>query len=287
MAVLSVPLGSDPAAAAAPAPQPGPFIHELVASDLSPPEYVAALQRYAEESRAARHPLLDVIAAGDLAAPRQVLRSFFREYYGYSRRFTRFLASVMASLERPEHRAALVPNSAEEAGRLDEEHRRELRRAGIDPDDVAVPHPQLLRRFLVAVGLEPTALDVFSPHVATQAWIHSFEALCRADETAAVGALGLATEGIVRGMYQKLLLGIRRAWPELHRRERVFFELHALVDDDHADTLRTIAVELARSPMQRRGLAVGVLGALDARASFYDQMQIYLLEIDRRAEGAS
>ena len=88
-------------------------------------------------------------------------------------------------------------------------------------------------------------------------------------------------------MYQKLLQGIGRAWPQLGRRERAFFELHALVDDDHADTLRTIAIELAGSPMQRRGLAVGVLGALDARASFYDQMQSYLLDIDRRSGAAS
>jgi pyrroloquinoline-quinone synthase len=210
------------------------MIHELVARDLAPAAYVDSLQRYAQGSRAARHSLLDRIAGGSFRDPRGALRRFFVEYYHYSRRFTRFLASVTASLERPEHRAALVPNSAEEAGILDDHHRTELIAAGLDPVDVAGPHPMLFRRFLTAIGLEPHALDGSASHVATTAWIHSFESRCRADETCAVGALGLATEGIVRGMYQKLLAGIRRAWPELGSRERAFFELHALVDDDRA-----------------------------------------------------
>jgi pyrroloquinoline-quinone synthase len=265
--------------------EPPPMIHELVARDLPPPAYVDALQRYAELSRAARHPVLDRVAAGAFRARRAALRRFFSEYYHYSRRFTRFLASVMASLEQPRHRAALVPNSAEEAGRLDDHHRAELLAAGIDPGDAAGPHPELFRRFLIAIGLAPDELETATPHVATAAWIQSFEALCRADQASAVGALGLATEGIVRGMYQKLLAGIRHAWPELSARDRVFFELHTLVDDDHAGVLRAIAVELAAVPVQRRALAAGLLGALDARASFYDQMELYLISIDRAEDG--
>jgi pyrroloquinoline-quinone synthase len=264
--------------------EPPPMIHELVAREDPPPDYVSSLQRYAQMSRAARHPLLEMIAGGAFRAQRPVLRRFFREYYHYSRRFTRFLASVIAALEEPDHRAALVPNSAEEAGYLDQHHIVELVAAGIDPADVAAPHPHLFRRFLLAVGLAPGELDGATPHVATAAWIRSFEALCRADQASAVGALGLATEGIVRGMYQQLLCGIRCAWPELASRDRAFFELHALVDDDHAETLRAIAVALSADPVGRRALAVGVLGALDARASFYDQMQLFLPAADRGDE---
>jgi pyrroloquinoline quinone (PQQ) biosynthesis protein C len=261
-----------------------PLIHELVNRELPPLAYVQSLQQYAERSRAAQHPLLDFLAAAGFRASRVAMRRFFTEYYGYSRRFTRFLASVMAGLERPEHRAALLPNSAEEAGAIDDHHRVELLAAGIDPDDVAAPHPQLFRRFLLAIGLPPGGLDGVTPHVATMAWVQTFEALCRAHEATAVGALGIATEGIVRGMYQKLLVGIRWAWPELTARDRAFFELHALVDDDHAAALRDIAAELAVDPLTRRLLATGVVGALEARASFYDHMLGYLESLDRGAE---
>lgn len=262
-----------------PLPDP-PLIHELVAREVVAENFVAALQRYAHESRAARHPLLEAIAGGDFRDRRAALRRFFIEYYGYSRRFTRFLALVTASLDKPEHRAALVPNSAEEAGHIDEQHDRELRAAGLDPADMTGPHPQLFRRFLLAADLRPDELDHARPLVATDVWIHAFESLCRSDEPVAVGALGIATEGIVRGMYHRLLAGIHLAWPEMSSHDRAFFELHALVDDDHADALRAIAIELAGSAGARQQLAVGVIGALEARTSFYDHMLAYLRAAD-------
>ena len=265
-------------AAASPPPL---TLHALVADTLAPSVFVLALQRYADESRAAHHPLLEAISAGSFRHPRTALAGFFGEYYPYSQRFTRFLAAAMATLDRPEHRAALVPNSAEEAGQLDERHRSELAAAGIDAASVAVPHPQLFRRFLAAVALDLADLDRREPLVATSAWIQSFDALCRGAEGVAVGALGIATEGIVRPMYQRLLAGIRRAWPHLSAHDRAFFELHALVDDDHAAALRAIATDLASTSTGRRDLAIGVLGALTARAAFYDQMHAYLEAIDR------
>jgi pyrroloquinoline quinone (PQQ) biosynthesis protein C len=244
--------------------------------------FVDGLSAYAARSRAAQHPLLDTIAAGQFSDLQHALRRLFTEYYAYSRRFTKFLAATMASLDEPRHRAALIPNTAEEAGQLDDDHRAELRIAGLDPDDVAVAHPELFRRFLSAIGIADATSA--PPHVATVAWIEAFEAVCRSGECQSVGALGIATEGIVRTMYVRLLAGIRRAWPELSGRDRAFFELHALVDDEHAETLRTIAIDLANTPARRRELAVGVLGALGARATFYDHMYALLVREGQRGQ---
>ena len=263
------------------------LIHDLVAQQVAASAYVAALQRYGHESRAASHPLLAALAVGDFRQPRAAMQRFFSEYYFYSRIFTRFLALVTAALDRPEHRALLVPNSAEESGHLDPHHQQELRAAGLDPADVASPHSLLFRRFLVAAGIQIGEIDTAAPQVATRAWIHAFESLCRSQEAIAVGALGIATEGIVRGMYTQLLAGIRLAWPDMSARDRAFFELHALVDDDHADTLRSIAVELAADNRARPLLAVGVLGALEARASFYDHMLAVLRAGDAGEDGCS
>jgi len=244
--------------------------------------FVDGLSDYAAQSRAAQHPLLDAIASGQFSDLQGALRRLFTEYYAYSRRFTKFLAATMASLDEPSHRAALIPNTAEEAGQLDDHHRAELRGIGLDPDDVAVAHPELFRRFLAAIGIDDATSA--PPHVATVAWIEAFEAVCRSGECQSVGALGIATEGIVRSMYARLLVGIRRAWPELSGRDRAFFELHALVDDEHAETLRTIAIDLADTPARRRALAVGVLGALGARATFYDHMYALLVRDGQRGQ---
>jgi pyrroloquinoline-quinone synthase len=258
----------------------GPDIHDLVVDvDTDAVTFVNCLAAYAVRSRAAQHPLLDAIAEGQFFDLAGALRRLFTEYYAYSRRFTKYLAATMATLDDPGHRAALIPNSAEEAGQLDDHHRSELIAAGLDPQHVSAPHPELFRRFLSAVGIE---VKPGTAHVATVAWIEAFEAICHSGEGQAIGALGIATEGIVRMMYERLLVGIRRAFPELSDRDRAFFELHALVDDDHAATLRAIAIELADTPARRHALAVGVVGALGARAMFYDHMFALLNREDER-----
>lgn len=251
-------------------------IQGLLERDLAPAAFVAALGELAEQHPAARHPLLGDLAAGRAADLAGALTQLLSEYHHYGRGFTRYVAAAMASLDRAEHRAALIGNLAEEAGALDDEHAAELRAAGIDPAWAAAPHPELFRRFLAAIGLDPARLAARPPHVATATWIAAFERMCGASAGQAIGALGLATEGIVRVMYGLLVRAIERAWPGLDRRDRVFFDLHALVDDDHAEVMRTIAVDLAATAEGRRQLAIGVVGALSSRVAFFDAMAAML-----------
>jgi pyrroloquinoline-quinone synthase len=253
------------------------LLSELSRVELPAEEFVSSLHAYAVKSRAVHHPLLRAIEQGDFPDLRQALKELLSQYYFYSYRFSQYLCSVISRLELAQHRAALMGNLAEEAGNLEPAHEEELRRAGINPDDVRFPHPLLFRRFLVAVGLDADEILRATPDVATQAWIETFQNVCHySDQAQAVGALGIATEGIVRFMYGCLLRGIQQAWPEMTPRDRVFFDLHAAVDDDHAEVLRKVAVDLARTPSGRMSLMVGTLKSLDARASFFDHMYLRL-----------
>lgn len=252
-------------------------VDQILREPSTPAAFVERLQALAEASRAANHPLLRAIGEGDFDDLRFAIRQFVGEYYFYSRRFTQALGAVMSSLDAPEHRAWLTGNTAEEAGVLDEGHERELREAGIDPEFVKAPHPELFKRFLRAAGLSPDDLARAMPLVATASWVETFLAICRhGGQEQAVGALGMATEGIVGRMYRYVLAGIKRAWPDMPLKDRVFFDLHAMVDDDHADVLRRIAVALARTPEGRRQLALGTVKALHARATFFDEVLAHL-----------
>jgi pyrroloquinoline-quinone synthase len=259
-------------------------------SSLTPAEFVAALQDFAESSLAANHPLLITLAKGDVPGGdlRGAIRMFLLEYYTYSKSFTRHLSAVSSMLEDPKHRAALVPNSAEESGEVDEDHLDVLEEAGLTIDDVRAPHPELFRRFLSAIGLSDRTLAAHSPDIATSAWVETFFAACREDQSQGIGALGIATEGIVRRMYGRLLSAIALAWPHLSARDTAFFRLHAAVDDDHANVLRDIAIDLAASEQNRRRMAIGVLKGLQARTSFFDHMQHRLstLQAAARKEAA-
>lgn len=248
-------------------------VERLLEVDTSASVFVDSLQEYALSSRAANHVLLERIATGnmpDLAANVSFLLS---EYYHYSHQFTRYLTAVMANLTAPEHRAALVRNAADEVGHVTPDEAAELLKNGIDPDHARAPHPELFRRFLRAIGAKPEEILRRKPRAVTLAWIEAFRDLCmHGGEAQGVGALGIATEGIVAVMYRRILRGINIAWPNMSARDKVFFELHALLDDDHAHTLREIAVSIAATPDGRRQLAVGALRALVARAAFFDEM---------------
>lgn len=253
-------------------------LERLLETDSTPTTFVASLQDYALASRAANHELLERIARGDLPNVANGIEFLMSEYYHYSHQFTRYLTATMASLSAPEHRAALVHNATDEVGLVTPEEAAELIKNGINPDHARAPHPELFRRFLRAIGAKPEEILRKRPRAATLAWIDAFRDLClHGGEAQSVGALGVATEGIVAVMYRRILRGINLAWPELTAKDKIFFELHALLDDDHADTLRHIAEALATTPEGRRQLAVGVTRALVIRAAFFDEM---MLEID-------
>jgi pyrroloquinoline-quinone synthase len=256
-------------------------IERLLEVNSSPSAFVDSLQEYALTSRAANHPLLERIAAGNLPDLKANVTFLLSQYYHYSHQFTRYLTAVMANLEAPKSRSALVRNAADESGHIPADEAAELLRNGIDPEHAKAPHPELFRRFLNAIGAKPDEILRTQPYVATLAWVEAFRGLCMfGGEIQGVGALGIGTEGIVAVMYRKILRGIAIAWPNMTPRDRVFFDLHAVVDDDHAHTLREIALAFADSPEGRRELAVGVYRALAIRNAFFDEM---MDEIDATA----
>lgn len=248
-------------------------IDRLLDANTTPAEFVESLQDYALRSRAANHELLERIAQGAYPNLAATIERFLSEYYHYSHQFTRYLTATMANLTEPEHRAALVRNATDEVGHVTPDEAAELLRNGINPEHARAPHPELFRRFLRAIGVKPEEVLRRGPSAPTLAWIESFRDLCHyGGEHQAVGALGVATEGIVAIMYRRILRGIHAAWPHLTQADTIFFDLHAVVDDDHADTLRHISETLATTPEGRKKLLVGVMRSLSARAAFFDEM---------------
>jgi hypothetical protein len=74
-----------------------------------------------------------------------------------------------------------------------------------------------------------------------------------------------------------LIVAIRRDL-RVTPRDRVFFDLHSMIDDEHGVILDDIAVDLIRQdPAQEQEIRRGMELALQLRASFFDTLQ-------RRAE---
>ena len=230
-------------------------------------QYVDSLASQALRHQAVQHPYLTALASGALPNMRWALQDFARQYYAYSAHFPRYLTAVIAKLEDPAHRLALLDNLTEESGRYEQEELEELAAIGIEPEwIVGLPHPELFRRFRRALGVlddeaRPEAIEVVC-------WREQFLAILSCGSAAeALGALGLGTETIVQTIYQPFVEAIDRLG--LHRRDSVFFPLHTAVDDHHQATLRDIAIDLAGTPQGRLDLAKGMQKALALRCSFW------------------
>jgi CRP-like cAMP-binding protein len=241
------------------------------ASAESADPFLAALTQEAKKHRAVRHRYLRALADGALPDLRWAMADFGRQYFGYSAHFPRYLTTVISRLEKPEHRAALSKNLAQELGSYTDAELAQLAAAGIEREWIdGIPHPTLIHRFRTALGLQDGGGEEDSDEVVC--WREMFLSVLSGGSAAeAVGALGIGSEGVIRDLYAPLVAAVQRL-PEVAPRDAVFFPLHAAIDDHHQATLYDIARHYARTPQGRRDLGKGMRKALALRASFWGWM---------------
>ena len=240
-------------------------------STLTSEEYIVELIEESRSHPALNHPWLEAMAECSFPDMAWAVRDFAWHYHGYSSWFPHYLAAVIGSMDREEHRELLQENLNEENGELGAEERATLKTVGIDPETVdGVPHPVLFRRFCRAMGIGEEALG--NPHQSTVRWRSRFRRFLESSSPAAgVGALGLGTESIVKHISDQILPAIR-SLPLLSREDYVFFELHCVVDDQHQADLLEVAQDLITTAEARRELRRGMLTALDLRCQLWDRL---------------
>lgn len=237
--------------------------------------YIAQLNHEALEHRAIKHPFLNRLANGDFQEPSAVLRDFSFQYLAYSQDFLRYLTATISKLESRTHRDWLVENLIEESGHIDEGEAKALEAIGIKLEWVrGIPHPLLFTRFLDSIGYDKRYREQNDFCDEAKIWSHMFLNACSAGNAAqSLGAMGLGTENIVKHIYQPILKAINN-FLTVNAKDRVFFDLHALLDDEHGDIINNIAIEYARYERHREMIREGMLMALNLRAGFFDAMLV-------------
>ena len=237
--------------------------------------YVNGLVKEAEEHRALHHPYLEALSQGTLPDPLQAIRDLSHQYLAYSENFLRYLTATISQLESREHREALMSNLMEESGVYPEGDVEELEKHGIKLEWVNhIPHPRLFMRFLEALEMDKEWLKSHPFCDEAVIWGELFLQCCSGGGPAqAVGAMGIGTESIVKLVYRPIITAIKTHL-NISPRDRVFFDLHAAVDDEHGETLQNIAVSYAQFRRHRPLLRRGVLMALNLRTAFFDSMLV-------------
>jgi len=238
-------------------------------------EYVNSLCERAINHRAVNHPYLKRLANGDVPDIVAALQDFTCQYQAYSGDFLRYLTATIAQMKDRDHRKELLHNLTEETGQVSEDDAEELKKIGIELEWInGVAHPRLFLRFLDAIGIDDKYRKQHSLSDETEIWRDMFFDLCaKGGPSQSLGAIGLGTENVVKYIYRPILEAIDK---HLHvsKRDRVFFDLHAALDDAHGDVLTDIAVEYAQQNEEnRRKLKEGMLMALSIRGAFFDAME--------------
>ena len=228
------------------------------------------------------HPYLVALQNGDFKNPFLVLRDFASQYGHYSAWFPRYLTATISKLERPDHSKALIHNLSEESGHMEEADLESLRAVGIKDDWIhRIPHPVLFKRFQDAMGVSQNN----EPGLEVKIWRETFLWLVTSGAPCmALGAIGLGTEYIVKYIYKYILESIKNN-TNLTLYDYVFFPMHMEVDDQHSQDLMKIGEDLIQeSKLHESDFKHGMRIALNARASFWDDMYVRATLLDQSLE---
>ena len=236
--------------------------------------FINDLCEQALEHRALNHPYLQRLISGDVPDIQGALKDFVFQYTPYCFDFTRYLTATISQMEDENHRKSLLKNLVEETGQIDDENAALLGTIGIELEWVnKVPHTLLFQRYLEAAGAGSEFRRRHAYADEAIIWRELFYSVCsREGPGRALGAIGLGTENIVKYIYRPFIKAIENHL-DISLRDRVFFDLHAALDDQHGEALTNIAIEYASKGENRKPLKEGMLMALGIRGTFFDTLQ--------------
>lgn len=221
--------------------------------------FIDALCSDALEHPAVDHPYLRRLADGDFSDTGAALRDYCHQYSFYCAEFPEYLEAVIGGLSSVAHRELVLQNLSEEMG--------------LDPANPEnVPHTELFQRFARATGVTEAYEAVTPPCTTVVIWRDLFLQKCRASEVGVgLGAIGIGTEMVVSTIYSFLHRAVT-SHTDMAPDDYLFLTLHLDCDDDHADQMKRISIELSEDLNQREALRFGVLSSLNLRNAFWDVM---------------
>ena len=237
-------------------------------------EFITALCDQACTHRAVNHPYLQKLIAGDVPDIKGAMRDFVFQYSAYTFDFIRYLTATISQLEDEKHRKSLTRNLVEESGSVYDDNAEILPTIGIELEWVNnVPHTELFRRYMEAAGAGAEYRKKTPYADEAIMWRELFYTVCsHKGPCHALGAIGLGTENIVKYIYSPFIKAIENHL-DISRRDRVFFDAHVALDDQHGDALTQIAIDYAAKPENRKAIKEGMLMALSIRGTFFDALE--------------
>lgn len=177
------------------------------------------------------------------------------QMYIFCKEFNRFLANIYLCCPDEQVKLVILDNLFDEMGR----------------GDPAQVHAELFRRFTRQLGINDSELESIPPRPNTQALIDTYLSMPQKyGYLAALSVICFASEGIVGALYEQIQNGIATT-AHFPKESLVFFDMHIVVDSDHADRLESILTQKMTAPdIEKSKLAIQE--AMNARLGFLDDI---------------
>jgi pyrroloquinoline quinone (PQQ) biosynthesis protein C len=227
------------------------------------------------------HEFLQCFSEGGYKDMQVATRLFAINHYSYSRNFLKYLNSVKEKLAQasPEDTHLITENVAEELGNYEDDDLETMERAGVARELIAKkPHTVLIRHFLDVVGATPADLDDKTT-IGAKFTADILDMYDKANACEALAIIGFAIEQTVPTLYQFIWDGLKNH-TTMNPNDFVFFPLHILVDDGHADHLKDAFTALyARGKDQCANAAETVRTVLNRRSKMLSDLKAHVEEV--------
>ncbi len=218
-------------------------------------DYFERLEEDIRVHPALHHPFLEKFRQGKLSLDR--IRIFARQYYLYSRWFSRYLAAIAANIPDEGPRAFLIENLYQEYG---EENNFDA-------------HPAIFRRFMNALRLDPHEVEETEPLPEMRLFIHEYLFTSKEGHfLESLGAIGPGTESIVPYIYRPIYEGLKKE-PSLNEADIEFFSLHMTLDIEHSANIKEALLQYAETEQNQRLIRNGAMAALSARTVLWNGLE--------------
>jgi len=257
--------------------------HTVDPSLLDIPE-INELDAYISSSFLLQHDFLRCFEMGGFKNMTDAASTFALEHYVYSKNFIDYLKTVAAKIEVDSIRAPILENIHEEKGNYELDDIAELSAMGIEEEWYnRIPHKLLSQRFFESLGIDAADIpkidadsvteitsDDGSGVVFTKFMLDLYE---KSNVCDSLAVIGFAIEETVSRLYQFVWNGLRDHTP-LTGDQIVFFPLHILIDDGHADLLKLGFKHYVQSePALCKGARDVVQEVLERRIRMYDDIR--------------
>jgi pyrroloquinoline quinone (PQQ) biosynthesis protein C len=224
------------------------------------------------------HPFLQCYSTGGYTDMNVATYEFALNHYAYSRNFLKYLQNVKDKVAQasPDDVHLLSENMDEEMGNYEDSDLETLEAHGVRRELVnKKPHTQLIRHFLDTVGVTQKDFE----RTDTIGAVFTRDILKMYDDANACEALaiiGFAIEQTVATLYQFIWSGLK-SHTTMNPDDFVFFPLHILVDDGHADHIKNAFHALyARNPEQCANAPAVVRTVLTRRSKMLADLKAHV-----------